>query len=124
MERKNFLFLSLDAALIGDLAWQVSKEGHDVKYYIEAESDRDFGAGIDHVRKNPAPYMIKPLGKVQNVKRLLYVGRDDDGGDVVDVLRAYETAWGDRMKGFQLQRRVSGVEVAVCGFFDGNRFVR
>jgi phosphoribosylamine--glycine ligase len=27
------------------------------------------------------------------------------------------------MKGFQLQRKVEGVEVAVCGFFDGERFV-
>ena len=27
------------------------------------------------------------------------------------------------MKGFQLQRKVEGVEVAVCGFFDGNEFI-
>jgi phosphoribosylamine--glycine ligase len=27
------------------------------------------------------------------------------------------------MKGFQLQRRVEGVEVAICGFFNGERFV-
>jgi phosphoribosylamine--glycine ligase len=27
------------------------------------------------------------------------------------------------MKGFQLQRRIDGVEVAVCGFFDGDGFV-
>ena len=208
MDAKNFLFCSLDAALIGDVAWQVSKEGHGVKQYIEAESDReigdgfvpktddwraeldwadvvvfddiwvgdevgtgelardlraeghavvggtpatdeteddrgyamevleehgvatlehreftDFGEAIRHVRGNPAPYVIKPLGEVQNVKRLLYVGQDDDGGDVVDVLRAYEKAWGERMKGFQLQRRVSGVEVAVCGFFNGETFL-
>jgi len=208
MEPHNFLFLSLDAALIGDVARQVHEEGHEVRYYIEAESDReiadgfvpktddwraevdwadvvvfddvwvgdevgtgalaeelraegkavvggtpntdrleddrgyamdvledhgvatldhreftDFGAAIEHVRTNPAPYVVKPLGEVQNVKRLLYVGRDDDGGDVVDVLRAYEKAWGHRMKGFQLQRRVQGVEIAVCGFFDGSGFV-
>jgi phosphoribosylamine--glycine ligase len=208
MESKRFLFCSLDAALIADLAWQVHREGHDVKYYVEAESDReigdgfvpkvsewraeldwadvvvfddiwvdddigtgeiaqelrerdiavvggtpntdrleadrgyamavledhgvntiehrefhDFQAGIDHVRANPAPYVVKPLGEVQNVKRLLYVGREADGSDVVDVLEAYEKAWGHRMKGFQLQRKVEGVEVAVCGFFDGERFV-
>ncbi|WP_227261289.1 phosphoribosylamine--glycine ligase [Salarchaeum japonicum] len=208
MDAKNFLFCSLDAALIGDVAWQVSREGHDVKYYIEAESDReiadgfvektddwraevewadvvifddiwvgsdigtgelaeelraqgtavvggtpntdrleedrgyamevleengvntldhreftDFGAAVEYVKANPAPYVIKPLGEVQNVKRLLYVGSDDDGGDVIDVLRAYEKAWGHRMKGFQLQRKVEGVEVAVCGFFNGESFV-
>ncbi|AOW81160.1 phosphoribosylamine--glycine ligase [Halodesulfurarchaeum formicicum] len=208
MDTHNFLFVSADAALITDLAWQVHREGHDVKYYIEAERDReigtgfvpktedwraevewadvivfddiwvgssvgtgalaaelreagqaviggtpntdrleddrgyamdvledhgvttvehhsfrDFEAGIQHVRDHPAPYVIKPLGEVQNVKRLLYVGREDDGSDVIDVLQAYKTAWGHRMKGFQLQRRVEGVEVAICGFFDGERFV-
>ncbi|MDZ7701295.1 MAG: phosphoribosylamine--glycine ligase [Halobacteriales archaeon] len=208
MDAHRFLFCSLDAALITDLAWQVAREGHDVKHYVEAASDReigegfvpkaddwrdevdwadvivfddiwvgdqvgtgalaeelrtdghaviggtpetdrleddrgyamdvledhdvelvphrvfhDFGAAIEHVRENPAPYVIKPLGEVQNVKRLLYVGREADGSDVIEVLRAYEQAWGHRMKGFQLQRRVEGVEIAVCGFFDGERFV-
>lgn len=46
MDGQNFLFLSLDAALIGDLAWQVSKEGPGVRYYIEAESDREIGDGF------------------------------------------------------------------------------
>ena len=67
--------------------------------------------------------MIKPLGEVQNVKRLLYVGNEDDGSDVVDVLKAYRKAWGHRMKGFQLQRKVEGVEIAICGFFNGNEFI-
>jgi phosphoribosylamine--glycine ligase len=97
-------------------------EAHGVNT-IEHHVFRDFDAGIEHVRENPAPYVIKPLGEVQNVKRLLYVGNDDDGSDVVDVLRAYRKAWGHRMKGFQLQRKVDGVEVAICGFFDGNSFV-
>ncbi|GGL39161.1 hypothetical protein GCM10009037_23610 [Halarchaeum grantii] len=208
MDTKNFLFCSLDAALITDLAWQVHREGHSVKYYIEAESDQeigdgfvpktddwesdvewadvivfddiwvgadigtgalaqdlrergkavvggtpntdhleedrgyamevleehgvntvehhifhDFDEGVQFVQENPAPYVIKPLGEVQNVKRLLYVGNEDDGSDVVDVLRAYKKAWGHRMKGFQLQRKVEGVEVAICGFFDGEQFI-
>jgi phosphoribosylamine--glycine ligase len=208
MEPARFLFVSADAALIADLAWQVSREGHEVKYHVEAERDgeigdgfvpktddwraevgwadvvvfddvwvgsdvgtgalarelrergtpvvggtpatdrleadrgyamevldahgidtvehrvfEEFDAGVQHVRENPAPYVIKPLGEVQNVKRLLYVGTEDDGSDVVDVLRAYEKAWGHRMRGFQLQRKVEGVEIAVCGFFDGAGFV-
>jgi len=208
MDSKRFLFLSLDAALIGDLAWQVHQEGHDVKYFIEAASDKEiadgfvpktddwrgeidwadvivfddiwvgtevgtgaiaqelraegrgviggtpntdhleedrgyamdvleehgvntldhreftsFDEGIKFVQEHPGPHVIKPLGEVQNVKRLLYVGRDDDGGDVIDVLRAYKKAWGHRMNGFQLQRRVEGVEVAICGFFNGERFI-
>jgi phosphoribosylamine--glycine ligase len=208
MQRRRFLVVSADAALAGDLAWQIHREGHDVRYYVERESDReiadgfvpksddweadtdwadviifddiwvgdeigtgelaqrlreeghavvggtpatdrleedrgyamevlddngietvehheftDFEAGIEHVRQNPAAYVIKPLGEVQNVKRLVYVGNDDDGSDVIDVLEAYQKAWGHRMKGFQLQRKVDGVEIAVCGFFDGERFV-
>lgn len=208
MDTRRFLFVSADAALITDLAWHIHREGHDVKYYIEAENDReigdgfvpktddwradlewadvvifddiwvgsdvgtgelaqklrreghavvggtpntdlleedrgyamevledhgvntiehrefyDFGEAIQFVREHPAAYVIKPLGEVQNVKRLLYVGREDDGGDVIDVLRAYEKAWGHRMKGFQLQRKVDGVEIAVCGFFNGADFV-
>ena len=208
MDSANFLFCSLDEPLIGDIAWQVHREGHNVKWHIASATEReigdgfvpkaddweaelewadtiifddiwvggdvgtgriaadlrdqghavvggtpatddleddrgfamevledhgvntidhreftDFGAGIAHVQENPGPYVIKPLGEVQNVKRLLYVGRENDGGDVIDVLRAYEKAWGHRMKGFQLQRRVSGVEIAVCGFFNGDRFV-
>src|SRR5580658_10346507 len=34
MEKRKFLFVSL-SGLIGDIAWQVLKEGHDVRYYIE-----------------------------------------------------------------------------------------
>jgi len=46
MESKRFLFVSADAALVTDLAWQVHREGHDVKYYIEAESDQEIGDGF------------------------------------------------------------------------------
>jgi phosphoribosylamine--glycine ligase len=208
MDARNFLFCSLDEPLAGDLAWQIAREGHDVRWFVESETEgdvgdgfvpktddwrgeldwadvvvfddiwvggelgtgeiaeelraeghavvggtpatdrleddrgyamgvlddhgvetlphrefTDFGEAIEYVETEPAPYVVKPLGEVQNVKRLLYVGRESDGGDVVDVLRAYEKAWGHRMKGFHLQRRVEGVEVAVCGFFDGETFV-
>lgn len=208
MDPKNFLFVSADASLIGDIAWQVQKEGHEVRYFINKPADKevadgfvaksedwradvdwadiivfddiwigdeigtgalsqelraqgklvvggspatdlleddrgyameilekhgistlrhkefsDFDEGIAHVEKARKAYVIKPLGEVQNVKRLLYVGHQPDGSDVVDVLRAYKKAWGGRMKGFQLQERVSGVEVAVCGFFNGEKFI-
>lgn len=46
MDPKRFLFVSADAALIADLAWQVHREGHDVRYYVGAESDRDIGDGF------------------------------------------------------------------------------
>jgi phosphoribosylamine--glycine ligase len=189
--------------LIGDIAWQVSKEGHEVRYYIKEqkegdiadgfvaksdnlekdtewadivifddtlgqgekaqevrgmgkkvvggtaytdrlEDDRSFGqeelkkAGVniipykefdsfdnavEHVTQNPGRYVIKPSGEAQNVKRRLFVGEEDDGGDVIRMLEAYKKAFSDEIKVFQLQRRVTGVEVAVGAFFNGKQFV-
>ena len=45
MDKRKFLFASL-SGLIGDIAWQVLKEGHDVRYYIEAEKERDIADGL------------------------------------------------------------------------------
>src|SRR5262245_13824189 len=201
-DKKKFLFVSL-GGLIGDIAWQVLKEGHDVKYYIEApkerdiadgfvpkvrewqrevqwadvivfddtlgqgakaqalrsqgklvvggtaytdrlEDDRSFGqeelkkAGINivpyrefdnfddaiaYVKSNPDRYVIKPSGAAGNVKRRLFVGDEDDGQDVIRVLEAYKKSFPDEIKVFQLQRRVTGVEVAVGAFFNGKEFI-
>src|SRR5208283_2325286 len=202
MEKKNFLFVSL-TGLISDIAWQVSKEGHEVRYFIGDKKEKDIGDGfvakskdwekdldwadivifddtlgqgekakalraagkkviggtpytdrleddrsfgqeelkkagvniipygefesfddaIEHVVQHPAPYVIKPSGEAQNVKRRLFVGQEDDGQDVIRMLEAYKKALSDEIKVFQLQRRVTGVEVAVGGFFNGTTFV-
>src|SRR6267378_550167 len=45
MDKRKFLFVSL-SGLIGDIAWQVLKEGHEVRYYIEAEKERDIADGF------------------------------------------------------------------------------
>lgn len=198
----KFLFVSYDA-LINDIAWQVKKEGHEVKYYIQNESakdvadgfvpktddwkqevdwadcivfddvlgmgelaeglrkkgkkvvggtaytdrledDRTFGqnelkkygvniipfeeftsfdAAIEYVQKNPNRYVIKPSGEAQNIKRLLFVGEEEDGKDVIQVLEAYKKSWSKEIKVFQLQRRVTGVEIAVGAFFNGTKFI-
>jgi phosphoribosylamine---glycine ligase len=202
MEKKKFLFVSL-SGLIGDIAWQVAKEGHEVLYYIKAETeqdiadgfvkktkdwekevdwadvivfddvlgqgekaqalrakgklviggtaytdmledDRSFGqeelkkAGVNiipykdffsfddaiaHVRQNPGQYVIKPSGEAQNIKRLLFVGEEEDGDDVIRMLEAYKKAFSKEIKQFQLQRRMTGVEVAVGAFFNGKEFI-
>jgi phosphoribosylamine--glycine ligase len=198
----KFLFVSYDG-LIGDIAWQVIKEGHEAKYYIEhaeereitsgfvpqtddwraevdwadvvvfddvlghgklaaklrkagkkvvggtpytdrLEDDRGFGqselkaAGVNiipqqdftsfddaiaFVRANPNRYVIKPSGEAQNLKGLLFVGEEEDGRDVVEVLEDYKRAWANKVRTFQLQRRVVGVEVATGAFFNGREFV-
>ncbi|MCA9399126.1 MAG: phosphoribosylamine--glycine ligase, partial [Candidatus Omnitrophica bacterium] len=198
----KFLFVSYDG-LINDIAWHVSKEGHDVKYFIKnreakdiadgfvpktddwkkevdwadvivfddvlghgklaqglrkkgklviggteytdrLEDDRTFGQeelkkfgvniipyeefqsfddAIAYVRQNPARYVIKPSGEAQNIKRLLFVGEQEDGQDVIQVLESYKRAWSKKIKVFQLQKRVSGVEIAVGAFFNGEEFI-
>jgi len=45
MEKRNFLFVSL-TGLISDIAWQVSKEGHEVRYYIQDKAERDIADGF------------------------------------------------------------------------------
>ena len=201
-EKRKFLFISLDA-LISDIAWQVCRDGNDVKYYIDNETERqiadgfvpkvdgweehvdwadiivfddvlgqgeiaarlraagkyvvggtaytdkleddrsfgqhelrkhgvaiirfeeftDFDTAIAYVRSNPAPYVIKPSGEAQNIKRLLFVGQEDDGMDVIHVLESYKAVYADTVKVFQLQRRVRGVEVAIGAFFNGSDFM-
>jgi phosphoribosylamine---glycine ligase len=83
----------------------------------------DFDEAIVYVRANPSRYVIKPSGEAQNVKRRLFVGEEDDGHDVADVLEAYKRALADQIPVFQLQKRVTGVEVAIGAFFNGSRFV-
>ena len=200
MESKKFLFVSIDA-LASDIAWRITQEGHEVKYFIEdagekdiadgfltkvddwkkevewadivvfddvlgqgkkaaelrkigklvvggtpytdrLEDDRAFGqeelknAGIatlsyrdftsfddalQFIRDNPDRYVLKPSGDTKNLK--LFVGEEDDGRDLIQLLEAYKKAWTRKPPIFQLQKRIIGVEVAVGAFFNGTDFV-
>jgi len=199
--KKRFLFVSL-IGLCVDLVWQVKKEGHEVKLYLQAEDDgigdgffekvkdwkaeiewadvvvfddtlglgahakrlraqgklvfggtpytdqleddrafgqdelkargipilsyntfTDFDVAMEFVRANPGPYVIKPSGAAANNKSLLFVGMEEDGSDVVRMLDTYKRVWGNKIKVFQLQEKVSGVEIAVGAFFNGKRFI-
>ena len=82
-----------------------------------------FDDAITFVQENPGRYVIKPSGEAPNVKSFLFVGEEDDGKDVLQVLEAYKKAWSKKIKVFQLQRRVAGVEVAVGAFFNGKKFI-
>jgi phosphoribosylamine--glycine ligase len=200
-EARKFLFVSR-WGLIHDLAWQVQKEGHLVKYCIlskadrdvadglsekvdnwedqkdwadvfvfddadfadacerlrregrsviggtkysdRLEDDRDFGqtelkaaglntlpswdfdsfdAAIEFVRKTPDRFVVKPNGKAQNDKVLSFVGQEEDGRDVVSMLEHYKKGWASKIKSFQVQKYVAGVEVAIGAFFNGQDFV-
>jgi phosphoribosylamine--glycine ligase len=198
----KFLFVSY-TGLIADIAWQVVKEGHEARLYIDDPTEREIGDGfvpksedwkkdsewadvvvfddvlgmgemaeglrnkgklvvggspysdrleddrgfgqqelkaagvaiipqqdftsfdeaIAYVTANPNRYVIKPSGEAQNNKRLLFVGEEEDGKDVVQVLGDYKRTLSDTIKAFQLQRRVVGIEVAVGAFFNGREFI-
>src|SRR5437660_12618157 len=45
MDKRKFLFASI-SGLIGDIAWEVQKEGHDVRYFIEAQGEQDIADGF------------------------------------------------------------------------------
>jgi len=199
---KKFLFVSLES-LSGDLAWQLTKEGHEVKAYIknkhdadvyngfiekidnwesykdwaevivfddvefgeiadklrkngklvvggskytdELEMDRDFGQiemkkygvnilpqwqfsnfdeAIEFIEKNPERYVFKPSGNTPSAgKGLLFIGQEEDGKDLLELLRQNKSVWTKKVPIFQLQKFVSGVEVAVGAFFNGKDFI-
>lgn len=83
-----------------------------------------FHDAIAYVEQNPNTYVIKPSGEAQEFKQLLFVGKEENGSDIIRVLKAYEKTWGDEMGTFQLQRKVNGVEVAVSAFFNGKEFIK
>ena len=90
---------------------------------IAQENFTSFDEAIAYVASNPNRYVIKPSGEAQNYKRLLFVGEEEDGRDIIQVLEDYKRAWSSRIKQFQLQRRIMGVEVATGAFFNGKEFV-
>ncbi|MFH1053834.1 MAG: phosphoribosylglycinamide synthetase C domain-containing protein [Candidatus Woesearchaeota archaeon] len=137
-----------DVLGLGEIAQKLKKEGKLViggtPYTDKLEDDRAFGQeelknfgisiiphqnfnsfedAIEFVKQNPTKYVIKPSGEAQNLKGLLYIGEDDDGRDVIQVLSDYNNAWAKKIPSFQLQKRITGVEVAVGAFFNGNEFV-
>ena len=201
-EPKNFLFVSIEA-LSGDLAWQLKKEGHEVKAYIKCKTDGDvfngfiekvdhweahkdwadviifddigFGAVAEKLRKqgklviggsdytdkleidrefgqaemknnginvlpswqfsdydeaikfikdNPARYVFKPCGNlVSSEKALLFLGEDEDGKDLLELLEQNKNIWRKKAPLFILQKFIAGVEVAVGAFLNGHDFI-
>ncbi len=197
----KFLFVTREALSV-DLAWQLTKEGHEVNFYVQNQSEKDvgdgfvtkvdqweaqkdwadviifddigFGATADKLRAEgkfvvggtpytdkleddrefgqeelkkvgvnilpswnfssfdeavafmnqyPDRYVIKPSGKAQNEKELLFVGQEEDGKDVEQVLEHYKQKWSSKIKIFLLQKYAQGVEVAVGAFFNGTDYI-
>lgn len=197
----KFLFVT-DESLSADLAWQLKKEGHDVKMHCHGQGEKDVGLGffekieewepfkdwadviifddigfgskaeqlradgkfvvggssytdkleldrefgqaelnsvgvdvlpswnftsfdeaVSFVKNNPDRYVLKPSGKAQNEKELLFIGQEGDGKDIMQVLEHYKVNWSKKIKEFQMQKFAEGVEIAVGAFFNGKDFV-
>lgn len=140
--------LVFDDSDFGEICEKLRKEGKAViggtKYADKLEFDRDFGTeemkaaglrtipswdfttfddAIQFVRENPGRYVVKPNGKAQNEKVLSYVAQEEDGRDMVTMLEHYKKGWATKLKSFQIQKYVAGVEVAVGAFYNGKEFV-
>jgi phosphoribosylamine--glycine ligase len=83
-----------------------------------------FDEAVAFVKANPDRYVIKPSGRAQDEKELLFIGQEEDGKDVMQVLEHYKANWSKKIKEFQVQLFAEGVEIAVGAFFNGKEFVR
>ena len=199
---KKFLFVSFES-LSGDLAWEIKKEGHEVKVFIKSETDKDvydgfldkvddwekhkdwadiivfddvgfgefadslrssgklvvggskytdrveedrefgqdemkkvgmltlphwdfsdFDSAIEFIKTNPGTYVFKPSGTIASEQKgILFLGQEEDGKDIMEILEQNKKAWAKKIKRFQLQKMAVGVEVAVGSFFNGEDFV-
>lgn len=138
-----------DDVEFGDAAMRLRKKGKSViggtPYTDKLEIDREFGQEelrkhgvntlpswnftsyedvITFIKENPARYVFKPSGNTPSGgKGLLFIGEEEDGKDLIEILDQNKKIWQKKAPVFQLQKFVSGVEVAVGAFFNGKDFI-
>lgn len=74
---------------------------------------------IEHIKKHEGNWVIK---HDEHNTTLTYVSVLNDGSDAIDVLSRYESLPTEKNK-FSIQKKVSGIELAVGRFFNGNNWV-
>jgi phosphoribosylamine--glycine ligase len=83
----------------------------------------DFDEAIDFVQRTPGRYVFKLNGSEWSSTRS-YVGVMEKGDDMVAVLRATQHNWSaGETPSFVLMDHITGVEVGVGAFFDGETFL-
>jgi phosphoribosylamine--glycine ligase len=78
--------------------------------------------GIAFVQSRPGRYVFK-LSDDASASTRNYVGEMDDGADILAVLHAERERAGDRPAEFVLMEHLSGVEVGIGAYFDGQEFL-
>ena len=90
---------------------------------VAADEFDSFERAIDFVRQGRRRYVYKPNGSdVESMQT--YVGAMDDGEDIVALLEINRRSWDKPQRpSFILMEHVSGVEVGVGAYFNGERFL-
>lgn len=83
----------------------------------------DYDEAIKFVETNQARYVFKPSGEAQDNKDLLFIGEEEDGKDILELMQLNKKIWRKKIKTFMLQKYASGVEIAVGGYFNGKEFL-
>lgn len=84
----------------------------------------DFAEAIKFVYSRPGRYVFKPSGAVSSGNHnLLFVGQEEDGSDILEVLKINRNKWKFKIKRFLIQTYAEGVELAVGAFFNGKKFL-
>lgn len=84
----------------------------------------NYEKALNFLKKNPGRYVYKPSGFVpSDWKGLLFLGKEDDGKDIYQILAHNQKVLASKIKEFQLQKFVAGVEVGVAAFFNGVEFI-
>lgn len=78
-------------------------------------------SAINFIKRHPAQWVIKQNGQLK--KTLNYVGKMEDGLDVISMLDFYKKNLPKKQINFDLQKRVQGVEIGVGRYFNGKNWV-
>jgi len=139
-----------DDTRFGETAEELRKKGKLViggtVYTDRLEEDREFGqeemkkfgmntlpnhnftsfdAAIKFIQENPGRYVFKPCGKASyEEKNLLFIGEEEDGKDILEILVNNKDFLAKKIETFQLQKYVAGVEIATGAFFNGKNFIQ
>lgn len=139
----------MDDVEFGEIAERLKKRGKLViggsVYTDKLETDREFGQvemrkhginilpqwqfsnydeAIQFIKSSPDRYVFKPSGNTPSGgKGLLFTGQEEDGKDLLELLSQNKSVWQKKAPWFQLQKFVSGVEIAVGAFFNGKDFL-
>lgn len=87
----------------------------------ELRNFSSINSAINFVKKNKGQWVIKQNNHAP--KGLNYVGHDKEGLDVIDILESYKKQSKEFIKIVSLQKRIFGVEIAVCRYFNGDSWV-